>query len=84
MLHDAKLPEYIPVFARYGVTFEKLLDMDEEDAQRMGIGPTVYSCIQRSLAAFLARTKLGEHEGDVSPSAPGQCIDAFVLLNYYF
>ena len=71
VLHDARMPEYIPVFARYGVSFQRLLDMAEDDAQRMGIGPTIYSCIQRSLAAYLARTKVGE-EGDVSPSAPGK------------
>lgn len=66
VLRAASALDLIPVFAHNSVTFARLLDMTEEEASVMGIGPATYRSIQRALQNHLATSKLGAQE----PSAP--------------
>lgn len=66
VLRAANALDLIPVFAQNSVTFSSLLNMAEEDASVMGIGPATYRSIQRALQNHLAASKVGNQE----PSAP--------------
>ncbi|XP_045622756.1 E3 ubiquitin-protein ligase LRSAM1 [Procambarus clarkii] len=66
ILSAANAMDLSPVFAQYSVTFSALMDMTEEDASGMGIGPATYRSLQRALQNHLAASKLENQ----TPSAP--------------
>ncbi|XP_047475347.1 E3 ubiquitin-protein ligase LRSAM1-like [Penaeus chinensis] len=68
VLQGAHAADLIPVFARHKITYADLLNMTEEDAAAMGIGPATYHSLQRALQIHLAASKLGPQK----PSAPSE------------
>lgn len=68
VLKAANALDLTPVFAHNSVTFSRLMDLSEEEASVMGIGPATYRSLQRALQNHLAMSKLG----DQKPSAPSE------------
>nr|XP_053638262.1 E3 ubiquitin-protein ligase LRSAM1-like [Cherax quadricarinatus]XP_053638263.1 E3 ubiquitin-protein ligase LRSAM1-like [Cherax quadricarinatus]XP_053638264.1 E3 ubiquitin-protein ligase LRSAM1-like [Cherax quadricarinatus] len=66
VLCAANALDLTPVFAHNSITFSRLMDLTEEDASEMGIGPATYRSLQRALQNHLAASKLQ----DQIPSAP--------------
>ncbi|KAK3894225.1 hypothetical protein Pcinc_001987 [Petrolisthes cinctipes] len=66
VLKAANALDLTPVFAHNSVTFSRLIDLTEEEAATMSIGPATYRSLQRALQNILASTKVGDH----APSAP--------------
>lgn len=66
VLKAAHALDLTPVFAHNSITFSRLLDMTEEEAATMDIGPATYRSLQRALQNILASSKVG----DQKPSAP--------------
>lgn len=71
VLEAARAMDVMPVFARHNITFSRLMDLDQEEAAEMGLGPVTYNSIQQALQHHLASTKLIDtcEDGRV-PSAP--------------
>uniref|UniRef100_A0A6A7G6D0 E3 ubiquitin-protein ligase LRSAM1-like n=3 Tax=Hirondellea gigas TaxID=1518452 RepID=A0A6A7G6D0_9CRUS len=60
-----------PLFARYNITFSGLIEMTEQEAAEMGIGPATYRSIQQALQHHLASVKLVDTTDEERvPSAP--------------
>lgn len=77
VLQAANALDLTPVFAHNNVTFARLVDMTEEEAATMDIGPTTYRSLQRALQNYLYTSKIGDHtpsapSGDHTPSAPSE------------
>lgn len=75
VLEAAHATFVIPIFARHAITFSKLLDLTQEAAAEMGVGPATYNTIQSALQHHLASTKLvdtcgRDDGGERAPSAP--------------
>lgn len=68
VLQAANALDLTPVFAHNNVTFARLVDMTEEEAATMDIGPTTYRSLQRALQNYLYTSKIGDH----TPSAPSE------------
>ncbi|KAG0726135.1 E3 ubiquitin-protein ligase LRSAM1 [Chionoecetes opilio] len=68
VLKAANALDLMPVFAHNSVTFSRLMDMTEEDAAKLDIGPATYRSLQRALQNYLYASKIGDH----SPSAPNE------------
>ena len=68
VLKAANALDLTPVFAHNAITFSGLVDMTEEDAATMDIGPATYRSLQRALQNYLYASKIGDH----SPSAPSE------------
>lgn len=66
VLKAANALDLTPVFAHNSITFSRLVDMSEEEAANLSIGPATYRSLQRALQNILASSKVGDHE----PSAP--------------
>ncbi|KAG7154472.1 E3 ubiquitin-protein ligase LRSAM1-like, partial [Homarus americanus] len=66
VLKAANALDLTPVFAHNSITFSRLMNMTEEEAAVMDIGPATYRSLQRALQNHLAASKLGEQ----MPSAP--------------
>ena len=76
VLEAARTLDVIPIFARYEITFYKLLEMTKENFAEIGIGLATYNTIQRALQHHLASKKLGDSAGEErSPSAPPEEYD---------
>ncbi|KAK7080782.1 E3 ubiquitin-protein ligase lrsam1 [Halocaridina rubra] len=67
ILRDANAVDLIPVFARHSITYCQLLDMTEEEAERMGIGSATYHSLQRALQNHLEKAKLESPEASAPP-----------------
>uniref|UniRef100_A0A0P4WJG3 RING-type domain-containing protein n=1 Tax=Scylla olivacea TaxID=85551 RepID=A0A0P4WJG3_SCYOL len=68
VLKAANALDLTPVFAHNSITFSRLMDMTEEDASGMDIGPATYRSLQRALQNYLYASKVGDH----TPSAPSE------------
>ncbi|MPC20348.1 E3 ubiquitin-protein ligase LRSAM1 [Portunus trituberculatus] len=68
VLKAANALDLTPVFAHNSITFSRLVDMTEEDAAAMDIGPATYRSLQRALQNYLYASKVGDH----TPSAPSE------------
>lgn len=66
VLKGANALDLTPVFAHNSITFARLVDMTEEDAATLDIGPATYRSLQRALQNYLYASKIGDH----TPSAP--------------
>ena len=76
VLEAARTLDVIPIFARYEITFDKLLEMTKENFAEIGIGLATYNTIQRALQHLLASKKLGDSAVEErSPSAPPEEYD---------
>ena len=77
-LEFANAQDLTPVFARHKLTYEQLMEFNEEDFSNLGIGGATYHGLQRSLHQYLAKMKLepssptapSAEESDDLPSAP--------------
>lgn len=68
VLKAANALDLTPVFAHNSITFSHLVDMTEEDAAKLDIGPATYRSLQRALQNYLYASKIGDH----TPSAPSE------------
>lgn len=68
VLKAANALDLTPVFAHNSITFSRLVDMTEEDAAKLDIGPATYRSLQRALQNYLYASKIGDH----TPSAPSE------------
>lgn len=73
VLKGANALDLTPVFAHNSITFARLVDMTEEDAAKMDIGPATFRSLQRALQNYLNDSKIGDH----TPSAPCEEADPY-------